>query len=71
MTIDGYITMSEAAERLACSTRTIVRHIQAGDLRGVKLHNRWYIEEESIKEYLSEFTPAQLAILDAKRKSTE
>lgn len=65
--MDGYVTLAEAAEWLACSTRTITRKLDAGELTGVKLHNRWYIAETSVEEYLSTMTPDELAVLDARR----
>lgn len=69
--MEGYITLGEAAEWLACSQRTITRMIDRGEIDATKLHNRWYVKEVSVEEYISGLSPAQIEVINAKRHEAE
>jgi len=46
------ITPEIAAEKLAVSVKTIKNLLRRGELRGVKVGNRWRLQEEALEEYL-------------------
>jgi len=43
--------VEELAEMLNVGTPTIRRYLREGKLRGKKMAKRWYVSEDSIKEY--------------------
>jgi len=43
--------VEELAEMLAVGEPTIRRYLREGKLRGKKMAKRWYVSEDSIKEY--------------------
>ena len=43
--------VEEVAEMLSVGEPTIRRYLRQGRLKGKKLAKRWYVSEESIKEY--------------------
>lgn len=43
--------VEEVAEMLSVGEPTIRRYLREGRLKGKKLAKRWYVSEESIKEY--------------------
>ena len=53
--------VEEVAEMLYVGSPTIRRYLREGKLKGKKMAKRWYISEESIKEYFQpEASPVQL-----------
>lgn len=46
----GYITASEAAERMQVSVYTIYRKITAGRLEGARVTGHWFVKESSINK---------------------
>ena len=53
--------VEELAEMLSVGLPTIRRYLREGRLKGKKLAKRWYVSEESIKEYFQpEASPVQL-----------
>lgn len=66
--MEGYVTLAEAAERLAVNKRTITRWIAESKLSGANLHNRWYIAENSVNAYLDGLSVPERALLEMKRK---
>ena len=43
--------VEELAEMLSVGLPTIRRYLREGRLKGKKLAKRWYVSEESLKEY--------------------
>jgi len=43
--------VEELAGMLSVGTPTIRRYIREGKLKGKKMAKRWYVSEESLKEY--------------------
>lgn len=62
---NGYVLVSEAAEKAAVTVYTIYRWIKAGKIEAVQLAGKWYVKWESMIRFL---TPAgaKLLGLDAK-----
>ena len=53
--------VEELAEMLNMGEATIRRYLREGRLKGKKLAKRWYVSEESIKQYFQpEASPVQL-----------
>lgn len=46
-------TVEELAELLDVQERTIREYLRDGKLRGRKIARRWYVPEESLREYFS------------------
>jgi excisionase family DNA binding protein len=47
---EGMITVAEAAKRLDRSIEQVRRYLREGKLKGQRIGNQWFVEEESIKE---------------------
>jgi len=45
------VTTHEAASRLQVHPKTVSRLMRMGRLTGVKLSNRWLVEESTLKEF--------------------
>lgn len=53
--------VEEVAEMLYVGLPTIRRYLREGKLKGKKMAKRWYVSEDSIKEYFQpEVSPVQL-----------
>jgi excisionase family DNA binding protein len=46
------LTLTQAAEYVQVSTKTIQRMIERGDLKASKVSNAWRIRKQDIEEYL-------------------
>jgi excisionase family DNA binding protein len=51
---DRLFTIDEAAERLRVSRRTIREWLRVGTLRGVKVGERWRVQESVIESFIRE-----------------
>jgi len=49
-----FYTVPQVAEMLKVHRRSVARWIQAGELRAVKLGNRYRISEEDLEKFLEE-----------------
>jgi excisionase family DNA binding protein len=47
------LTLSEVANRLRLSKRTIIRYINRGHLDAIKLDGGWRISEDALSDFLS------------------
>ncbi len=47
-------TVEELAELLEVQERTIRSYLNTGKLKGRKLAGRWYVTEDSLKEYFGQ-----------------
>jgi excisionase family DNA binding protein len=45
----GMITVAEAAKRLNRSIEQVRRRLREGKLKGQRIGNQWFVEEESLK----------------------
>lgn len=52
--------VEEVAEMLSVGEPTIRRYLRQGKLKGKKLAKRWYVSEESLKDY---FQPEEVSEL--------
>ena len=49
---ERYLTLSEIAERLKVSRRTVYRWVKDGDLNAYKFANEYRITESDLKDFL-------------------
>jgi excisionase family DNA binding protein len=47
-------TVEDLAEALNIQERTIRKFLREGTLKGRKLANRWFVSEESLREYFQQ-----------------
>lgn len=47
-TMDGYVTVDEAARRLGRSIEQVRRYLREGTLAGQRIGQQWFIEEEAL-----------------------
>lgn len=45
---DGLITAAEAAKRLRLSTEQVRRKLREGKLKGRRIGNQWFVEEQAL-----------------------
>ena len=46
---NGMITVAEAAKRLGRSIEQVRRYLREGKLKGQRVGNQWFVDEESLK----------------------
>ncbi len=44
-------TVEELSEKLGVQERTIREYLKSGKLKGRKMARRWYVSEESLRDY--------------------
>lgn len=49
---DALLTAKEVADHLRLNVRTVLKLIERGELRAVKVAGRWRISIEALQEYL-------------------
>jgi len=49
VTLEGMITVAEAARRLNRSIEQVRRYLREGKLRGQRIGNQWFIEERTLE----------------------
>ena len=54
MTFEKQYTVTEAAEILRLTRRTIFTYIYAGKIKAAKVGNKWIIPESQIKQFIPE-----------------
>jgi len=54
VTLDQHLTVADVADLLACSTRTILRHLEAGELRpALNINGRWRVSARAVAAYIN------------------
>ena len=48
LTLDGMITVAEAAKRMNRSIEQVRRYLREGKLKGQRIGNQWFVEESSL-----------------------
>jgi len=48
-TLEGMITVAEAARRLNRSIEQVRRYLREGKLRGQRIGNQWFVEERTLE----------------------
>jgi excisionase family DNA binding protein len=56
-TLDNYVTVAEAAERLNIHPESVRRLIRGGKLPARKLANTWLIERTTLEQFASNYDP--------------
>jgi excisionase family DNA binding protein len=65
VTLEGMITVAEAAKRLNRSIEQVRRYLREGKLKGQRIGNQWFVEEkETLGASASEQREQQLALLE-------
>jgi excisionase family DNA binding protein len=49
ITLEGMITVAEAARRLNRSTEQVRRYLREGKLKGQRIGNQWFVEERTLE----------------------
>jgi len=49
VSLDGMITVAEAAKRLGRSLEQVRRYLREGKLKGQRIGGQWFVEEASLK----------------------
>ena len=49
VSLDGMITVAEAARRLSRSLEQVRRYLREGKLRGQRIGGQWFVEEASLQ----------------------
>jgi excisionase family DNA binding protein len=49
VTLEGMITVAEAARRLNRSIEQVRRYLREGKLRGQRIGNQWFVEESTLE----------------------
>ena len=47
--LEGTLNVAEAAKRLQRSTEQVRRYLREGKLRGQRIGNQWFVEEDSLR----------------------
>jgi excisionase family DNA binding protein len=50
---DTILTLAQAADQLGVSTRTLMRFMEKGDIKGFMIGNRWKFLQSEINAYLT------------------
>lgn len=62
VTLEGMITVAEAARRLNRSIEQVRRYLREGKLRGQRIGNQWFVEESALAAPKGEpLVPRELA----------
>jgi excisionase family DNA binding protein len=62
VTLEGMITVAEAARRLNRSIEQVRRYLREGKLRGQRIGNQWFVEERCLEATRGEpLVPPELA----------
>ena len=62
MTVDtkGMITVAEAAKRLGRSIEQVRRYLREGKLKGQRVGNQWFVDEEGLRDVRKPLVPPEL-----------
>ena len=76
ITLEGMITVAEAARRLNRSTEQVRRYLREGKLKGARVGQQWFIEEASLGLVYRQKPPRLLrvretAVMEAPSMGTE
>ena len=61
LSLDGMITVAEAARRLGRSLEQVRRYLREGKLKGQRIGGQWFVEEASLKLAIGRRKPLPLA----------
>lgn len=55
VSIDQHLTVADVAGLLACSSRTILRQIEAGEFtpRPININGRWRVPSRAVSNYIA------------------
>jgi excisionase family DNA binding protein len=72
VTLEGMITVAEAARRLNRSIEQVRRYLREGKLRGQRIGNQWFVEEGALTAAGEDLRlEGQLALLERIRANRE
>jgi len=71
VTLEGLITVAEAARRLNRSIEQVRRYLREGKLRGQRIGNQWFVEESAIQDRMASRYEQQMEVLHSIRENRE
>jgi excisionase family DNA binding protein len=71
ITLEGMITVTEAARRLNRSTEQVRRYLREGKLRGQRIGNQWFVEESATRGSMTARYEQQMEVLRRIRENRE
>jgi excisionase family DNA binding protein len=69
VTLEGMITVPEAARRLDRSIEQVRRYLREGKLRGQRIGNQWFVEESAIQDKMASPYEQQMEVLHRIREN--
>ena len=69
LSLDGMITVAEAARRLGRSLEQVRRYLREGKLKGQRIGGQWFVEEASLDMKRPVWYEEQMALLDEIREN--
>ena len=69
VTLEGMITVAEAARRLNRSIEQVRRYLREGKLRGQRIGNQWFVEGSAIQHRVSSRYEQQMEVLHRIREN--
>jgi len=70
VTLQGMITVAEAARRLNRSIEQVRRYLREGKLRGQRIGNQWFVEERTVGRATAQYEQ-QMEVLERIRENRE
>lgn len=67
--MEQLLTVSQVAELLQVSSQTVIRRINKGELKGVKVGRFWRISKDNLKDYLERVKQVWLGLIGAYEQS--
>jgi len=71
VTLEGMITVAEAARRLNRSIEQVRRYLREGKLRGQRIGNQWFVEESATRDSMTTRYEQQMEVLQRIRENRE
>jgi excisionase family DNA binding protein len=71
ITLEGMITVAEAARRLNRSTEQVRRYLREGKLKGQRIGNQWFVEDSAIQDSATTRYEQQMEVLQRIRENRE
>jgi len=71
LSLDGMITVAEAARRLGRSLEQVRRYLREGKLKGQRIGGQWFVEEASLDMKRPIWYEEQVALLHEIRENRE
>jgi excisionase family DNA binding protein len=71
VTLEGMITVAEAARRLNRSIEQVRRYLREGKLQGQRIGNQWFVEESAVQHGADTLYEQHMEVLHRIRENRE